>query len=280
MMYCSHCGKKVLETMRFCPFCGEKVIIPEQDEAQGADSPVEEKPAIAVPEEKVEDKAAEPKSAEPKALPAPAAKPVPFSAGDLFMDSSADEDEFDTFERNRRSNEVFFDSVYREDDETKGDDEHEPGFFAQHWRSMLFVILILLLGACAFLMLSDVGQAQLAKLNTTLPFIEAKTYSKLGYEAFNKNKFADAAAYYEKALNREQSSLVYAESAAEAYIRAENIDKAVEMLKKCVEFDPKAVEPYVRLMELYPDAATRPDEINELIRKGFEETGDPRLEGN
>ncbi|MGX8706713.1 MAG: tetratricopeptide repeat protein, partial [bacterium] len=242
-------------------------------------SPVEEKPAIAAPEEKAEEKAAEPKAMEPKALPAVVQKPT-FSAGDLFMDKSADEDEFDTFERNRRSNEVFFDSVYREDDETKDDDEHEPGFFARHWRSMLFVVLILLLGTCAFLMLSDVGQAQLAKLNVTLPFIEAETYGKLGYEAFNKNEFADAADYYEKALNREQGSLVYAESAAEAHIRAENIDKAIEMLKKCVEIDPKVVDPYIRLLDLYPDDATRPDEINELIRKGFEETGDPRLEGN
>ena len=260
--------------MRFCPFCGEKVVIPEQDEAQGADSPVEEKPAIAAPEEKPEEKAAE-----PKALPAVALKPT-FSAGDLFMDSSADEDEFDTFERNRRSNEVFFDSVYREDDETKDDDEREANFIARHWKSILFVILIVLLGACAFLALSDVGQAQLARLNVTLPFIDAETYGRLGSEAYYNNDFEGAAAYYERALQREQDSFGYAQSAAMAYISAEDTDKAAEMLKKCVELDPKAVEPYVRLMELYPDAAARPAEINELIQKGFEETGDPRLEEN
>lgn len=40
-MYCSHCGKKVGDTMLFCPFCGEAIVIPDQDEedreAQQAD---------------------------------------------------------------------------------------------------------------------------------------------------------------------------------------------------------------------------------------------------
>ena len=41
-MYCSHCGKKVGDTMLFCPFCGEAIVIPDQDDeprdAQQADS--------------------------------------------------------------------------------------------------------------------------------------------------------------------------------------------------------------------------------------------------
>ena len=41
-MYCSHCGKKVGDTMLFCPFCGEAIVIPDQDdgsrEAQQVDS--------------------------------------------------------------------------------------------------------------------------------------------------------------------------------------------------------------------------------------------------
>lgn len=31
-MYCSHCGKKVQDTMLFCPFCGEAIVIPDQDD--------------------------------------------------------------------------------------------------------------------------------------------------------------------------------------------------------------------------------------------------------
>ena len=32
-MYCSHCGKKVNDTMLFCPFCGDPIVIPDQDDA-------------------------------------------------------------------------------------------------------------------------------------------------------------------------------------------------------------------------------------------------------
>ena len=31
-MYCSQCGKKVNDTMLFCPFCGSALVLPEQEE--------------------------------------------------------------------------------------------------------------------------------------------------------------------------------------------------------------------------------------------------------
>lgn len=39
-MFCSQCGKKVTDTMLFCPFCGAAIVIPEQDETPG-DAPSE-----------------------------------------------------------------------------------------------------------------------------------------------------------------------------------------------------------------------------------------------
>ena len=47
-MYCSHCGKKVTDTMLFCPFCGDPIVIPDQDDAPSEavePSAVPEKPA-------------------------------------------------------------------------------------------------------------------------------------------------------------------------------------------------------------------------------------------
>lgn len=35
-MYCSQCGKKVMDTMLFCPFCGSPIVIPEQEEQNPA----------------------------------------------------------------------------------------------------------------------------------------------------------------------------------------------------------------------------------------------------
>ena len=38
-MYCSRCGKKVLDSMLYCPFCGAEIIIPEQEPYDGAAEP-------------------------------------------------------------------------------------------------------------------------------------------------------------------------------------------------------------------------------------------------
>ena len=43
-MYCSHCGKKVTDTMLFCPFCGDPIVIPDQDDDEPAPGQAEETP--------------------------------------------------------------------------------------------------------------------------------------------------------------------------------------------------------------------------------------------
>ena len=35
-MFCSQCGKRVLESMLFCPFCGAPIVIPEQSDGAGS----------------------------------------------------------------------------------------------------------------------------------------------------------------------------------------------------------------------------------------------------
>lgn len=45
-MFCSQCGKKIIETMLFCPFCGAPIVIPDQDEVP-ASEPAAAKPAPA-----------------------------------------------------------------------------------------------------------------------------------------------------------------------------------------------------------------------------------------
>ena len=45
-MFCSQCGKKVLDSMLFCPFCGSPIVVPEQ-ESSPAPSAAETRPAAA-----------------------------------------------------------------------------------------------------------------------------------------------------------------------------------------------------------------------------------------
>ena len=42
-MYCSRCGKKVLDEMLYCPFCGAKIIIPDQSDDEGTPEPESDK---------------------------------------------------------------------------------------------------------------------------------------------------------------------------------------------------------------------------------------------
>ena len=49
------------------------------------------------------------------------------------------------------------------------------------------------------------------------------------------------------------------------------------MLRKCVQIRPEAVEPYIYLLNLYPNANSRPWDVAQLLKKGYELTGDERL---
>ena len=47
-MFCSQCGKKVMENMLFCPFCGSPIVIPDQETLSA--EPVKEQVRVAVQE--------------------------------------------------------------------------------------------------------------------------------------------------------------------------------------------------------------------------------------
>ena len=331
-MFCSRCGKKVLESMLFCPFCGAEIIIPEQDDTpeeltsdkrfsfdlpeekdSGKSADAETMDWALPPEEKNEPEPAEPEPQPEKTIvlkrplriddtplhsddetdedekPGPRLRrsteedeerPARRRAVNMFMeDEDEEEDDFDVYEhayeryqrRDRRGED-------RDDDDDDDYDDDDEGFFARHLRGIVaLILLIALLGGLAFYAMTDAGQSQLARINVTLPFIKAEAYSKLGFDAYQAGNYAQAGAYYERALARKPDNFDFATSAAMAYYNDQNTDKAAEMLKKCVEIDPNAVTPYVYLLNLYPDAASRPSEITQLVQQGYQNTGDEQL---
>ena len=90
--------------------------------------------------------------------------------------------------------------------------------------------------------------------------------------------YETAGSYYLKALELEPTDRDTAIYAANAYIRAGNSGKAAEALEYMIAMDPTDVDPYVTLKQLYPDAASRPQRITQLIQQGYEQTGDTRLQ--
>ena len=385
-MYCSHCGKKVNDTMLFCPFCGDPIVIPDQDEEAGIAAP-EPRPAEAAPEPVVEPESTEASDAptepsepepaeEPKKPQAPAREVGEaeaelldwnqsrrrYAADDVWANPDAPQEAFSplTFgeleekkedwreeiarrkeeaapqkkapdmnggehepvrldgaapkleadiegatplagdrEKHRKGastlvppkqmdpNDIFMDGSDRDEfddydgkefaDETFAfEDADEGSFFMRHIRGIvglaLFAILILMFVIYAF---SKAGQQSLARINLAW---STEAYTQLGYEYYQAENYTQAGLYYERALQREPNNYNFASSAAMAYVNAKNTDKAAAMLKRCAEINPTLLEPYIYLLNLYPDAAQRPWDITQLLQKGYEYTGDSRLD--
>ena len=239
---------------------------------------VEEESIESLTEEAVEDVKPEP------AKPAPRERPkapemnrrrenktyIPVKEVDvdnLFMDeeSHEEEDEYDLPED-------YEDEFERE---FEFEEPEEGGFVQRHIRGIVGLILMLVLAMIILIWaLSGKGQVTLAKLNLAW---NPEVYADLGYEAYQADSDLLAARYYEKALARDPENYDYAHSAMVAYYEADRIESAASMLKKCVEMRPDSVQPYQEMLILYPDAASRPWEIRELIRMGYERTGDASL---
>ena len=108
------------------------------------------------------------------------------------------------------------------------------------------------------------------------------TYVELGKEAETAGDYAEAGDYFLKALEvrgaeLDSSDRDTAVNAANAYIRAENAGRAAEALEYLIAIDPNDPAPYVTLKQLYPDAASRPQRVTQLLQQGAQNTGDASL---
>lgn len=183
---------------------------------------------------------------------------------DLFMEDEVDaEDELADFVR-----EYFDDYQYEE--------PAHGNFFLRHIRGFVGLTLLLLtVIIVGYWLLYGPGQRVLGQLYISS---DPDTYIELGAEADAAADYETAGAYYLKALELDPDNRNCAISAANAYIRAGNSGRAAEALEYMIAADPTDPAPYVTLKQLYPDAASRPQRITQLIRQGYEQTGDERLQ--
>lgn len=209
---------------------------------------------------------AKPHREKPRKAASTLVPPKVMDPNDIFMDG-ADKDAFDDFDA--PSGKDF------KEEEYVFEDADEGSFFMRHIRGLvglaLLVILMLMFVIFAF---SRAGQQSLARVNLAW---STEAYSQLGYENYQAQQFEQAGLYYERALQRDPDNYSYASSAAMAYVEAKNTEKAAAMLKRCAEISPMLLEPYIYLLNLYPDAAQRPWDITQLLQQGYERTGDIRL---
>lgn len=188
---------------------------------------------------------------------------------DLFMDAKDPYDAYDEFD----DEEMEYADI--PDDDFVYEDDEETSFFLRHIRGIMGLSLTGLLAiVCLIYVFSSTGQEALAKMNLAW---KPEVYSKIAYEYYESGLYDMSGSFYEKALARDVDNYNYAISAASAYIYGENADKAASMLKKSISLDPSRVEPYIYLMNLYPDSASRPWDVSQLLQQGYGRTGDDRL---
>ena len=98
----------------------------------------------------------------------------PKALDDMFMDDDDDYDAFEeAMERSERRRQRSYGSRYEDEDDD--DDDEEESFFFRHLRAIVGIVLLLaLIGGLAFYVMTDPGQAMLARVDLPLPFIKAE----------------------------------------------------------------------------------------------------------
>jgi len=191
----------------------------------------------------------------------------------MFMDEE-EEDAYDEYDE-----EPDFSDGFADEDDYEFEDREEGGFFRRHIRGIVGLLLtLMLIGICVIWAFTAKGQTVLAKLNLAW---DAEVYAELGYDAYHNQSSLMAARYYEKAYSHEKQDqndkYTYAHSAMVAYYEADKLQEATTMMKICVKMQPNNPDPYAEFLILYPDKDSIPWEISELIRQGYQRTGDERL---
>lgn len=181
-------------------------------------------------------------------------------AHDIFLE---DEDELADFVGEYFDEDIDFEEPSRQN------------FFLRHVRGLVALGLLLITVLCVgYWLMYGSGQRVLGQLYIST---NPHTYVSLGDEANEQADYREAGAYYLKALELAPDNRDWAVKAANAYILAGDSGRAATALEYLIAAAPDEVEAYVTLKQLYPDAASRPQRYTQLIRQGYERTGDERL---
>ncbi|MBQ4088545.1 MAG: zinc-ribbon domain-containing protein [Clostridia bacterium] len=155
------------------------------------------------------------------------------------------------------------------------EDEVPQSFAVRHMRGIVTLLLLALTVAIVLIWANtDAAQYTLAKVDVAW---KSEAYARLAEEAYAANDLSAAGYYYSAALQRDADNYNYAVMAANSYIEGGYTAKALEALRTCIGMDPKNADLYAAMIQIQPDTAAISASDRELIRKGYELTGDSRL---
>ena len=155
------------------------------------------------------------------------------------------------------------------------EDEYTGGFIMRHLRGFVAGLLLLLTAGILLIWANTAGaQRLLAQIDLAW---RADAYEQLGMEAYDAKDYDAAGHYFTQALNRDEDNYQYALYAANSYINGDYVPKAVAALRRCIEIEPAKADLYLKLTELQGGYDNLPESDRELVKKGYERTGDERL---
>lgn len=314
-MYCSQCGKKVMENMLFCPFCGAPIVIPEQEEEPLKAEPVLSVPSADVEQEAVFDNPIEEENVETFEplnvdFSEPEEKDLSESVSELLSENLRKEPvrlqglkpdlstahqfgapqiasvrknsetyvpqrDFDPDDMFLDENDDEYDDDYSYEEEDYYDDRDENSFWMKHIRGIVALILLVVVAA-SLVGWSFSYAGQQALARVDLAW-RATPYAEIAYDAYQKGAYSQSGNYYAKAVERDADNYDYAYSAGVAYYMGQDLVNAEAMARYAIGIAPERVNAYELILRLYPDPTLRPLEIQNLLISGFQLTGDSRL---
>lgn len=155
------------------------------------------------------------------------------------------------------------------------EEEVTQSFAVRHMRGIV-TLLLLVLTVVIVLIWANTGAAQYTLAKVDIAW-KSDAYAQLAEEAYAAKDLSAAGYYYTAALQRDADNYNYAVMAANSYIEGGYTAKALEALRTCIGMDPKNADLYAAMIQIQPDPAAISASDRELIRKGYELTGDNRL---
>jgi len=306
-MYCSQCGKRIKDTMRFCPFCGAQVELPEQDGPQaqqgfsenlrrddsGVFIPLSMDESVwNVPDAKPEPRqkgAAEPDKRPElqKKLPQPAMKqPMGQAESRAQAEAKANAavDELDlpprkttafreqptqtyTVQRRFDPGNIFFDE---QDDDDDDDDYVYTDERDRGFISRHMGAFIALLVVLALLVAGAcfLYSGEGQRLLAKFGFAwRAQPIASVAHEDYLAGRFQQAAEGYAKALEIDPDGYDYARNASITYYQAGDMKNAADMARRAIAIDPVGRDPYDMLRMIYPDEGEMPEDVKALLEE-------------
>ena len=316
-MYCSQCGKKVKDSMLFCPFCGKPIIIPDQDdETLSADASAAEAEVSAQAENLSVSTADYLEEVVPDFIPlnvdeadvwTPPTREEAFSepepeeeapvreeplrlnghkpelSGVNLGDQKPKKVDAKVPQREFDPENLFMDEEKDGYDEYEDDEEYEYEYEEREEGGFFvrhirgFVTLILFVIVAAVL----TGWALSDTGQRTLAHAgfawNADIYAEIAFEAYQGGNYSVAGGYYSNASSRDPESYDYANSAGVSYYMAQDMGNAEVMALRAIEINPARGDAYDLLLRLYPDPSACSAEIRSVFQKGYRLTGNAAL---